>query len=95
MSGLARNPANREITSSSGTSEHQDIFFSIFFNFFLASFSQKTWKKYDLFSLYLYLIHEQKGRAIERGTLVQVHREVRELGTAGSAAAVVKLACCT
>jgi hypothetical protein len=48
MSGLARNPANREITSSSGTSEHQDIFFSIFFNFFLASFSQKTWKKYDL-----------------------------------------------
>jgi hypothetical protein len=26
-SGLTSNPANREIVSSSGTSEHQDIFF--------------------------------------------------------------------
>ncbi len=35
MSGLASNPANREIASSSGASEHQDIFFSrFFFNFF-------------------------------------------------------------
>ncbi len=44
-SGLASNPANREIASSSGASEHQDIFFSrFFFNFFLS----KNLKKYDL-----------------------------------------------
>jgi len=33
-SGLASNPANREIASSSGASEHQDIFFFDFFSFF-------------------------------------------------------------
>jgi hypothetical protein len=32
MSGLASNPANREIASSFGTSEHQDIFFADFFS---------------------------------------------------------------
>jgi hypothetical protein len=36
MSGLARNPANREITSSSGASEHQDIFFFDFFSIFFS-----------------------------------------------------------
>ncbi len=36
MSGLASNPANREIASSSGASEHKDIFFSIFFQFFFS-----------------------------------------------------------
>ena len=40
-SGLASNPANREIASSSGASEHQDIFFSDFFSIF---FLKKTWK---------------------------------------------------
>jgi hypothetical protein len=44
MSGLPSNPANREIASSSGASEHQDIFFFDFFQFFLAAFSQKTFK---------------------------------------------------
>ena len=34
MSGLASNPANREIVSSSGASEHQDIFFLDFFSIF-------------------------------------------------------------
>jgi hypothetical protein len=34
MSGLASNPANREIASSSGASEHQDIFFFDFFSIF-------------------------------------------------------------
>jgi hypothetical protein len=34
MSGLASNPANREIASSSGASEHQDIFFPFFSIFF-------------------------------------------------------------
>jgi hypothetical protein len=38
-SGLASNPANREIASSSGASEHQDIFF---FDFFSIFFPQKT-----------------------------------------------------
>ena len=33
-SGLASNPANREIASSSGASEHQDIFFFDFFSIF-------------------------------------------------------------
>jgi hypothetical protein len=33
-SGLASNPVNKEIVSSSGASEDQDILFSIFFNFF-------------------------------------------------------------
>jgi hypothetical protein len=33
-SGLASNPANREIASSFGASEYQDIFFAIFFQFF-------------------------------------------------------------
>ncbi len=35
MSGLASNPANREIASSSGACEHQDFcFLRFFFNFF-------------------------------------------------------------
>ena len=34
MSGLASNPANREIASFSGASEHQDIFFFDFFSIF-------------------------------------------------------------
>jgi hypothetical protein len=38
-SGLASNPANREIASSSGASEHQDIFF---FDFYSIFFPQKT-----------------------------------------------------
>ena len=33
-SGLGSNPANREIASSSGASEHQDIFFPDFFSIF-------------------------------------------------------------
>jgi hypothetical protein len=45
MSGLASNPANREIASSSGASEHQDIFFSDFFSiFFLLHFLKKLEK---------------------------------------------------
>jgi hypothetical protein len=47
-SGLANNPANREIASSSGASVHQDIlFFGFFFKFFqkkLEKNSEKTWK---------------------------------------------------
>ena len=39
MSGLASNPANREIASSSGASEHRDIFF---FGFFSIFFLEKT-----------------------------------------------------
>jgi hypothetical protein len=42
MSGLGINPANREITSSSGRLSTKTFFFSIFFQFFLAAFSQKT-----------------------------------------------------
>jgi hypothetical protein len=34
MSGLASNPANSEIASSSGASEHQDIFSPVFFSIF-------------------------------------------------------------
>ena len=41
MSGLGRNPANRQMTSSSGALEHQDIFFLDFFSFCIF---QKTWK---------------------------------------------------
>jgi hypothetical protein len=45
MSGLASNPANREIASSSGASEHQDIFFPDFFSiFFLLHFLKKLGK---------------------------------------------------
>jgi hypothetical protein len=45
MSGLASNPANKEIASSSGASEHQDIFFFDFFStFFLLHFLQKLGK---------------------------------------------------
>jgi hypothetical protein len=40
-SGFGRNPVNREIASSSGASEHQDIFPPDFFQF---SFLKKTWK---------------------------------------------------
>jgi hypothetical protein len=48
MSGLGRNPGNREIASSSGASGHQDIFFSIFFQFFFNCIFSKNLKKYDL-----------------------------------------------
>jgi hypothetical protein len=48
MSGLASNPANREIASSSGVSEYQDIFFSIFFQFCFSCIFSKNLKKYDL-----------------------------------------------
>jgi hypothetical protein len=34
-SGLASNPTNREIDSSSGASDHQDFFFDFFSIFFL------------------------------------------------------------
>jgi len=47
MSGLASNPANREIASSSGASEHQDIFFFDFFQFFFSFIFSKNLKKYD------------------------------------------------
>jgi hypothetical protein len=51
-SGLASNPANREIASSSGASVHQDIlffrFFSILFSKKLEKNSEKNLKKYDL-----------------------------------------------
>ena len=46
-SGLASNPANREIASSSGASEHQDIFFFDFFQFFFSFIFSKNLKKYD------------------------------------------------
>jgi hypothetical protein len=43
-SGLPSNPANRDIFSSSGVSEHQGIFFLDFF----AIFFSKNLKNYDL-----------------------------------------------
>jgi hypothetical protein len=45
MSGLASNPANREIASSSGASEHQDIFFFDFFKIFFSFFFLKKLEK--------------------------------------------------
>jgi hypothetical protein len=42
-----RNPGNREIDSSSGASEHQDIFFLDFFRFFSIFFLKKL-EKNDL-----------------------------------------------
>jgi hypothetical protein len=47
-SGLGSNPANREITSSSGASEYQDILFFDFYSFFLKKVLWKNLKKYDL-----------------------------------------------
>ncbi len=44
MSGLARNPAIREIASSSGESEHQDIFFFDFSSIFFSCIFSKNLK---------------------------------------------------